>query len=112
MAASVVGPMVFLVDFIARGLGAGTYVGSMFWIWYGMGAIVGPPLYGFLADRIGPRPTVRVVVLIQSLVLAGVYVANSQLPSAALTVVIGTFLPRNRTADAGAGTGSNPARCP
>ncbi|MEH2512289.1 putative MFS family arabinose efflux permease [Nitrobacteraceae bacterium AZCC 1564] len=93
MAAGVVAPMVFLVDFIARGLGAGTYVGSMFWIWYGIGAIVGPPLYGFLADRIGPRPTVRVVVLIQSLVLAGIYVADSQLLLAVLTVVIGTFAP-------------------
>lgn len=93
MAIGVVPPMVFLVDFIARGLGAGTHVGSIFWIWYGIGAIAGPPLYGFLADRIGPRPTVRAVVLIQSLVLAGVYVANSQPILAVLTVVIGTFAP-------------------
>ncbi len=93
MAVGVVPPMVFLVDFIARGLGAGTHVGSIFWIWYGVGAIMGPPLYGFLADRIGPRPTVRLVVLIQAVTLAAVYVTNSQMLLAGLTTIIGTFAP-------------------
>lgn len=93
MAIGVVPPMVFLVDFIARGLGAGTHIGSIFWIWYGVGAIVGPPLYGFLADRIGPRPTVRLVVLIQAATLTGVYLTNSQLLLAGLTMIIGTFAP-------------------
>lgn len=93
MAISAVPPMVFLIDFIARGLGAGTHAAALFWIWYGVGAIAGPPLYGYLADRIGPRPTVRLVVLIQAAALAGVYSTSDQLVLAALTISIGTFAP-------------------
>jgi predicted MFS family arabinose efflux permease len=93
MAVAAVPPMVFLVDFIARGLGGGTHLGAIFWILYGLGAIAGPPLYGLLADRLGPRPTVRFVVLVQAVALAGVYVAESRLLLGVLTVLIGTFAP-------------------
>jgi predicted MFS family arabinose efflux permease len=93
MATAAVPPMVFLVDFIARGLGAGTYNGALFWIWYGVGAIAGPPLYGFLADRIGPRPTVRLVVLVQAAALLGVYETSNQPVLVVLTIIIGTFAP-------------------
>jgi predicted MFS family arabinose efflux permease len=93
MAVAAVPPMVFLVDFIARGLGGGTHLGAIFWILYGLGAIVGPPLYGLLADRMGPRPTVRFIVLVQAVVLAAVYVTKSHLMLGLLTVVIGTFAP-------------------
>ncbi len=93
MAAAAVPPMVFLVDFIARGLGGGTHLGAIFWILYGVGAIAGPPLYGLLADRMGPRPTVRLVVLVQAAVLAGVYMTGSHLLLGLFTVVIGTFAP-------------------
>lgn len=93
MATGAVPPMVFLVDFIARGLGAGSHVGALFWIWYGVGAIAGPPSYGLLADRIGPRPAVRLVVLIQAAALAGLYVTSNQAVLVVLTVIIGTFAP-------------------
>ena len=59
MAAGLVPAMVFLVDFIARGLGAGASLGSLFWILYGVGAIFGPPLYGVCADRLGARSALR-----------------------------------------------------
>jgi predicted MFS family arabinose efflux permease len=93
MAVAIVPPMVFLVDFIVRGLGGGTHLGSVFWVLYGAGAIAGPPLYGFLADRFGPRPTLRAVVLLQAAVLAGVYATDSYLLLGALTVIIGSFAP-------------------
>ncbi|HEY4072405.1 MAG TPA: YbfB/YjiJ family MFS transporter [Herbaspirillum sp.] len=93
MAIAAVPPMVFLVDFIARGLGGGTHLGSIFWILYGLGAIAGPPLYGLLADRLGPRPTVRLVVLVQAIALAAVYFVGDYLLLGLLTIVIGTFAP-------------------
>jgi predicted MFS family arabinose efflux permease len=93
MVTACVPPMVFIVDFIARGLGAGTYMGSLFWILYGLGAIIGPPLYGLLADRMGAQPAMRLVVIVQAVALASVHVVDGYLPLGILTVVIGTFAP-------------------
>lgn len=93
MATAAVAPMVFLVDFIARGLGAGAHLGAVFWAIYGLGAIAGPPLYGFLADRLGARPAMRLVSLVLAVVLAAVYVTNDVRLLGALTLVIGTFAP-------------------
>ena len=45
--------MIFLVDFVARGLGQGIDVGAEFWVLFGIGAMLGPVLSGHLADRIG-----------------------------------------------------------
>ncbi|QHJ00376.1 YbfB/YjiJ family MFS transporter [Xylophilus rhododendri] len=91
MAIGLVPPMVFLVDFIARGLGAGAHLGSLFWVVYGLGSIAGPPLYGLLADRLGPRPTVRLALAVQVLVLAGAWGTGSLALLALLTLVIGSF---------------------
>jgi predicted MFS family arabinose efflux permease len=93
LAASVVSPMVFLVDYIARGLGMGTQYGSIFWVLYGVGAIAGPPLYGILADRMGARSGIRLVSSVQTTALVGVYLTDSHIAVGALTIVIGTFAP-------------------
>jgi len=85
--------MVFLVDFIARGLGQGAYVGSVFWAVYGLGAIAGPPLYGYLADRLGPRVTIRIVTVAIILDLLGFYVLDNLVALGVLTVIVGTFAP-------------------
>ncbi|OWT68839.1 MULTISPECIES: YbfB/YjiJ family MFS transporter [unclassified Achromobacter] len=85
--------MVFLVDFIARGLGQGAYVGSVFWAVYGLGAIAGPPLYGYLADRLGPRVTIRIVTVAIVLDLLGFYVVDNLVALGVLTVIVGTFAP-------------------
>jgi predicted MFS family arabinose efflux permease len=53
VAAGIVPAAVFLVDFVARGLGRGPAVGALFWVVYGLGAMCGPPVYGLVADRIG-----------------------------------------------------------
>ncbi|MBN3801538.1 YbfB/YjiJ family MFS transporter [Paraburkholderia sp. Ac-20336] len=93
MAASVVAPMVFLVDFIARGLGLGTHEGAIFWVLYGVGAIAGPPLYGFLADRMGARAAIGLVSLTQAVALASVYLTGNVPALGVCAVVIGTFAP-------------------
>lgn len=93
MAAGLVPAMVFLVDFIARGLGAGTALGAWFWVLYGVGSMIGPPLYGFCADRLGAVPALRLILLVQAVAVALLAVASHYLLIGVLTVVIGSFPP-------------------
>lgn len=93
MAGAAVPTMVFLVDFLARGLGQGTHRGAVYWAIYGLGAIAGPPLYGYLGDRMGPRRAVCAIALAMALVLAGFAIADNLVLLGVLTAAIGTFAP-------------------
>lgn len=62
--------MVFLVDYVARGLGQGIAMGGSYWVLFGFGALVGPLIAGQLADRFGFGPSLR-AVLILHMVSAG-----------------------------------------
>ncbi|QJI41002.1 YbfB/YjiJ family MFS transporter [Pseudomonas sp. ADAK2] len=93
MAAGLVPAMVFLVDFVARGLGAGAHVGALIWVMYGLGAIVGPVSYGFLADKLGARLSIRIVLVVQAIALASLAVSSSFLALALLAVILGSFPP-------------------
>lgn len=62
--------MVFLVDFVARGLGEGLAAGSAYWVVYGIGALGGPLLAGTLADRIGFRAALRIGFVVQAAAVA------------------------------------------
>jgi MFS family permease len=93
MAAGLVPAMVFLVDYVARGLGAGAHVGALVWVMYGLGAIVGPVSYGFLADRFGARASIRAVLVVQAIALGLLAVTQSFLGLALLAVIIGSFPP-------------------
>ncbi|MDW3685969.1 YbfB/YjiJ family MFS transporter [Cupriavidus sp. CV2] len=93
MAIGLVPSMVFLVDFIARGLGAGAHLGSLFWILYGLGAIFGPPVYGFFADRLGSRTALRALLLVQAIAVAILAASSNHLLIGLVTIVIGTFPP-------------------
>jgi len=93
MAVALVPAMVFLVDFVERGLGAGSAAGAHFWVLYGIGAIMGPPLYGWLGDALGPRPALRAVLTVQAVAMAVLSLANGHAALAVATVVIGTFPP-------------------
>ena len=66
MAIGLVPLMVFLVDYVARGLGWGTHTAALFWIAYGIGAIAGPMVYGALSDRIGPTRTAQFALILQA----------------------------------------------
>ena len=59
--------MVFLVDFIARGLGRGLEVGAWYWVLFGLGAMAGPLLAGYAADRIGFVRASRFAMVMQVL---------------------------------------------
>ena len=93
MAAGLVPAMVFLVDYVARGLGAGSHVGAMIWVMYGVGAIIGPVTYGFLADKLGARMSIRLVLVIQAITLGLLTVSSSFTGLALLALVLGSFPP-------------------
>ncbi|WP_325919530.1 YbfB/YjiJ family MFS transporter [Pseudomonas frederiksbergensis] len=93
MAAGLVPAMVFLVDYVARGLKAGAHVGALVWVMYGLGAIVGPVTYGFLADHLGARKSIRLVLAVQAVALGLLATSQSFLALAVLAVVIGSFPP-------------------
>ncbi|KXU87492.1 hypothetical protein CI15_15200 [Paraburkholderia monticola] len=86
--------MLFLVDFVARGLGRGVEAGAEFWVLYGIGAIVGPLAAGHLADRAGFGPALRVAFLVQAAAVAipaaGLFGSAGLMVSA---LVVGAFTP-------------------
>lgn len=93
MAASLVAPMMFLVDYISRGLGAGTHSAAIIWSLYGVGAILGPVLYGLLADRLGARRGIRLVLLAQLVALSVLLGSTGLHWLGAAALVIGSFPP-------------------
>lgn len=54
-AAGMVAHMVYLADFAVRGRGLGAQTGSLVWLLFGLGAIVGTLAGGRMADRWGAR---------------------------------------------------------
>lgn len=93
MAVALVPMMVFLVDYVARGLGWGAHEAAVFWVIYGLGAIAGPMLYGALADRIGPAMTSRLALLLQAVALGVMMVSQQHAVLMLATFVVGTFPP-------------------
>lgn len=93
MAAGLVPAMVFLVDYVARGLGAGPHVGALIWVMYGLGAIIGPVSYGFLADQLGAKVSIRVVLVVQAIAVGLLAISSSFAALALLAVILGSFPP-------------------
>lgn len=93
MAAGLVPAMVFLVDYVARGLGAGAHVGALIWVMYGVGAIIGPVSYGFLADRLGAKSSIRLVLVVQALAVGLLAISSSFSALAVLALILGSFPP-------------------
>lgn len=83
--------MVFLVDYVARGLNMSTHTAALFWIFYGLGAIVGPMLYGMLGDRIGVGNAMRATLALQVLASVTMVASTSYALLVAATLVIGSF---------------------
>lgn len=93
VAAGLVAHMVFLVDYIARGLGQGITAGGWYWFVFGAGAAVGPIAAGRLADHLGFRLTLRLGVALQT---AGVALAFLSTGVAALGIssfIVGAVVP-------------------
>src|SRR5918993_1908814 len=92
-AVGVVPHMVFLVDFIARGLERGVAVGSWHWVLFGIGAITGPVLAGGLAHRIGLGPALRAAFLTQTICVGWLALWTNGFALVVSCLVVGAFLP-------------------
>lgn len=93
MAIGLVPAMVFLADYIARGLGLGAHMGALFWVIYGFGAIAGPVVYGHLGDRLGSGRAMRLVLGLQAATLGLLLLDPPLAALVVVTLVIGTFPP-------------------
>jgi len=85
--------MVFLVDFVARGLGAGLAAGAAYWVVFGLGAMVGPLLTGSLADRIGFRCAWRLAFAVQAVAVALPALTHGAAWLVVSSAVTGAFTP-------------------
>ena len=92
-AVALVPHMVFVVDFVARGLGQGIAAGSRYWVLYGLGAIVGPLVTGHLGDRSGFGPALRAAFLIEAAAVMLPTVSTAPVSLIVSSVVIGGFTP-------------------
>lgn len=59
--------MIFLVAYVAHGLGLGLQTGAEYWVLFGIGATFGPLAAGMLADRIGFTRALRLAFLLEGL---------------------------------------------
>jgi predicted MFS family arabinose efflux permease len=79
--------MVFLVVYVAHGLGQGLETGARYWVLYGAGAMLGPMLAGHLGDRIGFAWALRLAFAAQA-----VAVALAVLPAGAFGLVVSSLV--------------------
>src|SRR5262249_13582762 len=84
--------MIFLVDFIARGLGQGLSAGAHYWVLFGLGAVGGPLLSGYLADRTGFGPALRLALVIEAFAVALPAFSSSPAWLIVSTIVVGAFM--------------------
>jgi predicted MFS family arabinose efflux permease len=85
--------MVFLVDYVARGLDRGIAAGAATWVAFGIGALIGPTASGALADRIGFRLAMHVAFVLQAFAVA-LLLATTAAPVLLLSAAIaGAFAP-------------------
>jgi len=92
-AAGLVPHMLFLVDFIARGLGEGVQVGAEYWVLFGLGAIAGPIVSGYLADRLGVARVLRISYLIEAAAVVLPVLGGGTSSLMLSSVVVGAFTP-------------------
>jgi predicted MFS family arabinose efflux permease len=85
--------MIFLVDFVARGLGQGLQAGAAYWVLFGLGALAGPIVSGHLADRTGFGPALRVAFVIEAVAVVLPVLGPSQTWLVLSSVVVGAFVP-------------------
>jgi predicted MFS family arabinose efflux permease len=84
--------MIFLVDFVARGMGKGVQVGSEFWVLFGIAATIGPLAAGRLADRIGFGPTLRLAFLLEAGAVAIPAFGLGWISLILSSVIVGSFV--------------------
>jgi len=92
-AAGLVAHMVFLVDYVARGLGHGIAAGGWYWFVFGVGAAVGPLAAGRLADRLGFRNTLRIGLVLQTIGVALAFLSTGVIALGVSSFLVGATVP-------------------
>ena len=86
--------MIFLVDYVARGLGRGLQAGALHWVLFGAGAVAGPLISGRMADRLGAGPALRIALVSQIVAVLLPALGWFGAPGLAVSsVVVGAFTP-------------------
>jgi predicted MFS family arabinose efflux permease len=85
--------MIFLVDFIARGLGQGLDVGAHYWMLFGFGAIFGPMTWGYIADHIGFKFALQLAYLIEAMALFLIAISDYTASLIVSSFLVGGFVP-------------------
>lgn len=93
MAVGLVPLMMFLVDYVARGLGWGSHEAALFWIVYGVGAMIGPMAYGWMSDRLGASATSHLMTWLQIGAVMLMMFSTHHLVLMLATLVIGSYPP-------------------
>jgi predicted MFS family arabinose efflux permease len=85
--------MIFLVDFVARGLGRGLVTGAQYWVLFGIGAMLGPLVSGRVADRIGFASALRCAFVVQAGFVALLVFSASPISLSISSIVVGAMVP-------------------
>lgn len=92
-AAGFVPHTVFWADYIARGLGRGAATGGYFWIFFGIGALIGPFLVGLIAERLGFYRSMVGLLGIKAATVAIPLAAQHPVALAVSALVVGALTP-------------------
>lgn len=92
-AVALVPHMVFLVDFIARGLHQGLDIGGRYWVVFGIGAALGPLLSGWIADRVGFGMALRLAFVVETALIAVPAVLQTEAALIVSSLAVGAFVP-------------------
>ncbi len=93
VAAGLVPHMVFLVDFIVRGLGQPFAAGAFVWVVFGVGAVVGPTAARWLADRVGFAAALRLTLVLQAIAVLVLASVESQAVILLSALLVGAYVP-------------------
>jgi MFS family permease len=85
--------MVFLSDYIARGLKRGIDVAGIYWVVFGLGAIAGPLVMGRIADRIGFRLTFRLGLAMEVVAIVMILATNVDAALGVSSFLMGALIP-------------------
>lgn len=84
--------MIFLVDFVARGLHRGVTLGAACWTLFGVGAAIGPVLAGHVGDRIGFGKALRLAFILEAAAVAAPAIVHADSALIPSSLIVGAFV--------------------
>jgi predicted MFS family arabinose efflux permease len=93
VAVGLVPHMLFLVDFIARGLDRGLAAGGWYWLLFGLAAVAGPGAAGQAADRFGFAAALRGALALEAAAVGLIVLATGPVALLVSSVLVGALVP-------------------